>query len=158
MEDYTPISGKTYSLFGENSTTQPFYQVIRALTDEMLAWYPGNEMEFLEYIHSVSRDRRLLRRSSRSLIGTAGRSPNTSKLSYILKRTQEDLSVFLEDVEQHIGSVPLRKRLSDKSLLTIREQYYLYMIEFELVNRMYSGRFREADVLCYYLSLDPPSF
>ena len=56
MEDYTPISGKTYSLFGENSTTQPFYRTIRAHKDEMLEWYPVNDMEILEYINKEKRD------------------------------------------------------------------------------------------------------
>ena len=152
MEDYIPISGKTYSLFGKNSTTQPFYQAVQALTSELLLWYPGTQELFLEFIQLKSRNRRNLRRSSRS-ISNSSRSiswnekipEDSSELSYILNRSHNDLSVFLGDVEQHNKLVSIRKRLNDRSILTIREQYYLYMIEFELVNRIYSGRFRDAD-------------
>jgi hypothetical protein len=145
LEDYAPISGKTYSLFGENSTTQPFYQAIQELVSELLGWYHGNENEFLEYIKSVSHDRRTLSRTSKNRIRGAGKYPITSDLSYIIDQAQEILSEFLGDVENHLRSVPFRKRFSDNSLLTNREQYYLYMIEFELVNRIYSESYRDAD-------------
>jgi hypothetical protein len=145
LEDYIPISGKTYSLFGKNSTTQPFYQAVQALTSELLLWYPGNENDFLEYIKSVSHDRRALSRTSKNRIRGAKKHLITSNLSYTLDQAQEILSVFMGDVGNHIRSVPFRKRFSDNSLLTTREQYYLYMIEFELVNRICLKKFRDAD-------------
>ena len=83
--------------------------------------------------------------SSRSISWKEKIPGDPSELSYILNRLHNDLSVFLGDVEQHNRMVSLRKRLDDRSILTTREQYYLYMIEFELVNKIYSGKFRDAD-------------
>ena len=134
LKEYAPVYGKTYSLFGESTSTKPFYDTIFTLTNELLAWYPGNEEDLLKYIQSSGRNRRNLSR-------VAGKPAIASELAYILNRAHEDLSVYLRDVEQHIRSVPFHKHLNDRSILTTREQYYLYMIEFELINRINLSEF-----------------
>ncbi|MFC2116105.1 DUF116 domain-containing protein [Bacteroidota bacterium] len=138
MKDYRPISGKTYSLFGRNHCTQGFYHTISALADEVLDRFSYSEMQLLEYIQLESRDRRSLKRS-------AGQKKENSKLAYLLDRGNELLSEYTGNIEQHIRSVPLRKHFTDRELLSNREQYYLYMIEFELVNRQYRQDFMKTN-------------
>ena len=62
-------------------------------------------------------------------------------LASILHQAGESLSGYITGLEDHLRSAPLYKHVTDRSLLSSREQYYLYMIEFELVNRMNRKRF-----------------
>jgi hypothetical protein len=36
MDNYGPITGKTYTLFGKNQETQPYYLKIKDLTNKIL--------------------------------------------------------------------------------------------------------------------------
>jgi len=138
LEDYTPIIGKTYSLFGNNHSTSKFYLQVAELADEMLESFNNPEKILLEYIRSVSRNRKRLRKITRQ-------SPGGSKLAFLLNRTHEVLYEFTGNIDQHIRSVAIRKHITDKDLLTSREQYYLYMLEFELINRLNIKEFNMAD-------------
>lgn len=137
MDESTPISGKTYSLFGEGCATRSFYERVGGLADELLERFEGPEEKLLEYLQSVGGNRKKLRK-------TASGKPDASPLAYILYRGRQDLSQYLGEVERHTRSVGPYRRLTDKPLLTSREQYYLYMLEFELVNRMHLGKFGKA--------------
>jgi len=137
LEDYSPIIGKTYSLFGNSHSTSKFYLQIAALANEMLESFNESEKHLLEYIRSVSNNRRRLRKS-------AGQSPGASKLAFLLNRTHEVLYEFTGNIDQHIRSVSVRKHITDKDLLTSREQYYLYMLEFEIVNRLNREEFNST--------------
>ena len=137
MEDYAPIIGKTYSLFGNGNSTSKFYQELAAMTDEMLEHFNESEKDLLEYIRSVSSKRRRLRISTRQ-------SPGASKLAFLLNQTHEVLHDFTGNIDQHIRSVSVRKHITDKDLLTSREQYFLYMLEFELVNRLNRELFKKT--------------
>ncbi len=138
MQDYTPIYGKTYSLFGEGSTTGPFYRDLSSLTDELLGQYEQSEKRLLESVQSSSRNRRGLRRSR-----TIGR--DSSADGHLLTRVHEVLSIYIGEVEKHVRSLGLYRYISDRDLFTSREQYYLYMIEFELLNRMHIQAFRKSN-------------
>ena len=144
MEDYAPIIGKTYSLFGNGHSTNTFYLQVAGLVDEMLESFNNSEKILLEYIRTVSSNRRRLRKS-------AGQSPGASKLAFLLNRTHEVLYEFTGNIDQHIRSVSLRKHITDRDLLTSREQYYLYMLEFELINRI-SRILKENGINPYILS------
>ena len=138
MEDYIPLYGKTYSLFGQDTRTEPFYRKIPALTDEILAQLSIPEIQALEYIQSLSRNRRKLK--------TAGKkSAGYSALTDLMHSMDGELADYTPGVEQHLKEVSLHKYITDKELLTSREQYYLYMIEFELVNRIHRERFMNAN-------------
>jgi hypothetical protein len=96
------------------------------------------EGQLLEFIQSAGKDTKSLRRSGKQEAGS-------SRLAYVLNRGREVLSEYLGDVGGHIRSVSLHRRLTDRPVLTSREQYYLYMMEFELVNRVHIDRFRKAN-------------
>lgn len=137
MEEYKPIYGKTYSLFGKDANTEPFYRKIPALTDEILSQLSLPENRALEYIQSVSRKQRKLKR-------TAGKSAGYSSISDMLHLLDKELAEYLPGLQKHLREVSPHKLFTDKELLTSREQYYLYMVEFELVNRVHREKFVEA--------------
>jgi len=99
----------------------------------------------LDLIRNASRKRNKLRRSATD-------QAEQSELALILNRGKEVLSAYLGEVEKHLRSVSLSKHFRDRELLTTREQYYLYMIEFELVNRLHLEYFRKAS---YKIALLP---
>ena len=137
MSESKPIQGKTYSLYGKGSSTLEFYADISRLTDELLSTFDSPERVLLDLVRKASRKRIKLRRSIR-------RQPEQSELAYILKRAKGVMSDYLGEVEKHNKSVSLRRHLSDPDLLTPREHYYLYMIEYELVNRLHLETFKKA--------------
>ncbi|MCK4854723.1 MAG: hypothetical protein KAT31_10685, partial [Bacteroidales bacterium] len=85
MEDYKPIYGKTYSLFGQDTNTDPFYRKITALTDDILAQLSIPETQALEYIQSLSRNKRKLKIA-------AAKSPGYSTLTDMLHRVDRELA------------------------------------------------------------------
>jgi hypothetical protein len=138
LEEYIPLFGKTYSLFGQDTNTEPFYRRISALTDEILAQLSIPETQALEYIQSLSRNKRKLKISA---VKSAGYSPLTD----MLHRIDRELAEYTPGLQQHLKEVPFHKYISDKELLNSREQYYLNMIEFGLVNRIHKKRFLESN-------------
>lgn len=144
MEEYKPIVGKTYSLFGQDTTTGPFFRKISALTNEVLARLSIPEDKALGYIQALSRNKRKLRLTAAK--------PGRAVPSNMLHRIDAVLSTFTPGIEQHLKQVSLHKYISDKELFTSREQYYLYLIEFELVNRIHRERFLAAS---YRIALLP---
>ena len=104
----------------------------------MLERFSETEEQFLEFIQSASMNKKSLRRSAKL-------EADSSRLTYILHRGKEALSEYLGDIERHIRSVSIYRHLTDRPVLTSREQYYLYMMEFELVNRVHISKFRNAN-------------
>ena len=121
---YSPVAGKTYSLFGHSTSTDEYYNLIRKLVDECLQKYPDKE-EFLRKLRRTSARKRLLRRAR----GGGG----DSNLACLLGRISPVLSEYTPFVKQHLDDLPLLK-LWDRRLRTTEEQYHLYMLEIELVN------------------------
>jgi hypothetical protein len=137
LEEYTPIYGKTYSLFGQDANTASFYKKIPALTDEVLARLSLTENQALEHLQSLSGKQRKLKRA-------AGKPAGYSILTGILHLLDQELAEYLTGLRQHLKEVSPHKLFTDKELFTSREQYYLYMVEFELVNRVHRDKFLEA--------------
>ena len=129
MEDYTPISGRTYSLFGGEEDTREFYGRLGGLLDELLPLFNGVQERFLKYIRQEGRDQKNLRRIS-------GGGKGDPEISLILRRGNAVLSEYLGDIEGFIRTVGPYRRIRDRELLTGREQYILLMLEIELLNRM----------------------
>ncbi len=138
LEDYKPIFGKTYSLFGQATTTEPFYRKIKALTDEILSLLALPEAQALVYIQSISRNKRKLKTA-------AAKPAGYSTLTDMLHRVDRGLAEYVPGLQQHLREVPIHKHITDKELLNSKEQYFLYMVEFELVNRIHKKRFLDAD-------------
>jgi hypothetical protein len=123
---YSPLPGKTYSLFGRGSSTEGYYSLIQQLADECLRKYPDKEA-LLEKLRRASARKRPLRRAR-----GGGGDPD---LAFLLGRISPALSEYTPFVQQHLDDLPVLK-LWDRRLRTIEEQYHLYMLEIELVNRI----------------------
>jgi len=134
MHVYKPISGKTFGLFGEESSTQPYFSRVRSITDELLQHYSFSESQLLEYIQNASRMK--LRYSRRRITGQINR---------LLNRLHDSLSIYTPGADDHLRSTPVYKYVTDKAIATSRSQYHLYMIEFELVNRIHKESFQATN-------------
>jgi hypothetical protein len=131
---YRPVQGKTYSLFGEGGDSERYFAEIKRLADLFLQRYPDKN--------------RLLR-----LIQKAGKQPflpglriskaDRETLLIIKEALRQSLSVYTREVAHHLKTLPLAKRV-DETLTTTEEQYHLYMLEIELVNRIYKEEFKRA--------------
>jgi hypothetical protein len=61
----------------------------------------------------------------------------------IFNTIRESLSAYTTGSQEHLKKLSLRKRFDD--ILTTREaQYHLYMLEIELINRIYRDEFRRS--------------
>ena len=58
--NFFPISGKTYSLFGESGSTAGYYETIRMLADKVLTLIP-NIRDLIEAIRKFSLKKRVLK-------------------------------------------------------------------------------------------------
>jgi len=129
------LKGKTYSLYGPYTDTDQYYSVIRNLTNLFLERCP-DEKELLIHIQKAGSDNSFINRIKR------GRA-NKSLISFIRDKLKESLSVYTTGVKEHLKTLPLSKRF-DEILRTKEFQYHLYMIEIELVNRIYKEPFKHS--------------
>jgi len=144
MKDYEPVSGKTYTLFGETDSTDQYYAAIRQLTDDLLQECKLDETQLLNYIKVFSEKKQLLRK-------VAGKKKEISLLSGILSAASGVLDPYIPDIENQLKSYPAYKILTDRRLLASREQYYLYIIEIELNNRLHRRQFLELNYKIAFL-------
>ena len=66
------------------------------------------------------------------------------ELFEILSSLKSFFSVYITDLENHLASLSFRNRLN-KVLAASEHQYYLYMLEIELVNRIYREEFIRSE-------------
>jgi len=132
---YVPVAGKTYSLFGSDLSTEPYYDRVRRLADELLRSVPGEE-SLLALIRKAGGRERLLARVARREDG--------SVRSSILRLLGNALSQYTTNVRTHLKGLSIRS-VTDRRLRTTEEQYHLHMLEIELVNRVHRDRFRQCD-------------
>jgi hypothetical protein len=64
-------------------------------------------------------------------------------LQFVKETLRQSLSIYTRKVSDHLQNLPRAKRL-DETLATTEEQYHLYMLEIELVNRIYREEFKRA--------------
>ncbi len=133
--EYSPINGKTYSLFGKSDSTSGYYETIRLLADKILALYPGSP-DLINNISKFSSHKRILKKSL-ALKGKA------TPMESILNLIDPHLKQYTENTEGHLRTLPLSK-FWDRRLATTREQYHLYMLEIELTNRLNITEFISA--------------
>jgi len=129
------LQGKTYSLYGRDADTDRYYSVIRRLTDLFLSRF-GDAKELLNLIQRTGSDSSFLSKIKRA-------RANTSRISFIKKTLMEALSVYTTGVKPHLRTLPLSQRF-DSIIRTKEFQYHLYMIEIELVNRIYREAFKRS--------------
>src|SRR5512136_835643 len=131
---YNPIPGETYSLFGRSPSTEEYYDLIRELADDILQKYPGGEA-LLKRIRKASSKKELLRR--------ARQGSGDSDMVFILGRISPLLSHYTVFVKKHLEELPILK-FWDRRLRTTEEQYHLYMLGIELLNRINYDSFMEC--------------
>lgn len=134
--DYSPVYGKTYSLFGKSGSTREYYETIRMLADKILAKNPDIR-ELVENLNQFSSKKRALR----NILKNKGYD---NDMSIILNLIDPYLKKYTENTEEHLRTLPVSK-LWDRRLATSREQYHLYMLEIELTNRLFEADFKRAD-------------
>jgi hypothetical protein len=130
------VKGKTYSLYGGGDDTEHYYSIIHTLTDRLLERCPDKQ-KLLEHIQTAGSDRSLIKKLTSKKI-------DKTLTSYIEQTVTKPLAVYTTAVKQHLKTLPLSRKF-DNVLKTKEYLYHLYMIEIELVNRIYRKAFRESD-------------
>ena len=129
------MQGKTYSLFaGGGGDSEGYYTEIKRLAELFLTRTP-DASRLLSLVQQAGKNP-LLRG-----LGISGADRQT--LQYIRETLRQSLSSYTREVFKHLRSLPLARR-TDTTLTTTEEQYHLYMLEIELVNRIYRERFKAA--------------
>lgn len=132
---YRAYQGKTYTLFGNNSGTEGYYSTIKELTDFLLKKCP-DEKRLLSQIQKAGNSSLFKRQSARDI--------DHSLISSIKITLRDSLSVYTREVKRHLKNLPLTKRF-DETLGTKEAEYHLYMLEIELVNRIYKEQFKSSE-------------
>jgi hypothetical protein len=138
----TPLIGKTFTLYGKNKSSDNYYLKIKELTDSFIS-KNGNIKELLDLIRPASNKRRLLKKLAKQTDGN-------DRLSIILHALKNSLSEHTTPLESHLKGLSIMQRF-DKTISMIEEQYFLYMLERELVNRMNIRSFKKSEVKLGFL-------
>ena len=136
------IIGKTYSLYAGNTDTDEFYSVLTDLTDSLLL-HSNSEEETISLIRKYSSKKRTLKAEKKKAI-------TDSIIAKILNESEAKLSKYFTDIDGHLKNLTLAEKC-DSTLTTSREQYLLYMLEIELVNRFNKERFNSAEAKYVFL-------
>jgi hypothetical protein len=131
---YTPVQGKTYSLFAKGDDPERYYAEIKRLADVFLQRCP-DEKRLLALIQKLE--------NRPSLLGLKTPGADRKTLQLIRETLRQSLSIYTQNVSNHLRSLPPEKK-SDPTLTTPEEQYHLYMLEIELVNRIYREEFKRS--------------
>ena len=129
------IIGKTYSLYGGKDTSDYFYDNIADLTNMILQNFK-NEDALLNFLREISGRKRTLKKESKQ-------NPVRTPLGNILHSAEKTLSKYFTDVDSHLKNLTLSEKC-DSTLTTSREQYLLYMLEIEIVNRINKEKFNSS--------------
>ncbi len=131
---YTPVQGRTYSLFGEDKTAGRYFNTVRAIVTDLRGFCPDEEV-LLMHIYKAG-GRRFGRKK--------GPSPDPSLIARIRETLRDRLSPCTTGVEEHIRTLSLSQGL-DPVFRTKEEHYHLFMVEIELVNHIYKEAFSKSE-------------
>jgi hypothetical protein len=132
---YTPVQGKTYSLFAEGDDSEHYFSEIKRLADVFLQRVP-DERRLLGLIQKVG--------ARPFLLGLKTTGADRKTLKFVRETLRQSLSTYTKNVTDHLKTLPLEKRI-DSTLATTEEKYHLYMLEIELVNRIYRAEFKSSE-------------
>ncbi len=130
------FKGKTYSLFGNGAGTEKYYSTVKNLADLFLQRCPDAKRLLLQVRRAGEKEPLFKKR------GKGDADP--SLISFIKNSLGNALPEYTTGVARHLRELPPSKRFDD-TLTTKEEQYHLFMIEIELVNRIYREAFRKSD-------------
>ena len=132
---YTPVQGKTYSLFAEGDDSEHYYAEIKRLADVFLQRCP-DPTRLLGLIQKVG--------ERPSFLGWKTTVADRKTLQLVRETLRQSLSIYTQNVSNHLKTLPIAKR-TDTTLATTEEKYHLYMLEIELVNRIYREEFKRSE-------------
>lgn len=130
------IQGKTYSLYGPADTSDEYYSLIRTIADDYLPRF-SSITQAIQELRSLSKSRSRLKKISQQEF-------KETQPEYIVKLLAGKLHAFTRETASHLRTLPFYKKFWDRRLGTTEEQYHLYMLEIELVNRCHKSRFRQC--------------
>ena len=130
------IIGKTYSLYAGNADTDEFYSVLSDLADSLQIQTKSCE-EMISIIRKYSSKRRVLKAEKKKEV-------SNSLIAKILNQAEIRLAKYFTELDFHLKNLSLADKC-DSTLTTSREQYLLYMLEIELVNRINKEKFKSAE-------------
>ena len=130
------IIGKTYSLYGERDTSDIFYDNLNDTTNLILQNF-NNESALLSLLREISNKKRSLRKEIKQ-------NPVKTPIGDVLHLVEDSFSKYFTDLDSHLKNLTLSEKC-DSTLTTSREQYLLYMIEIELVNRLNKDKFNTSE-------------
>jgi hypothetical protein len=137
-----PLKGKTYSLYGNNSSTDEYYKNISQLSDEFVRRF-GSEKILFDSIKKLLNKKQLGRKYFQ----------NGSSFELIRNMTGQAsslLSVYTTEVNNHLKTLLYSKKI--KKIFTLSEQqYHFYMIFIELVNRINIKSFKSCEYKIAFL-------
>ena len=131
LSKYTPVQGKTYSLFAEGVDSEGYYAEIKRLANVFLQRCP-DEKRLLAMIQKEGKRSLLL--------GSKITGADRKILQFVKETLRQSLCIYTKNVSNHLKSLPFAKRM-DSTLATKEGKYHLYMLEIELVNRIYREEF-----------------
>jgi hypothetical protein len=131
----TPLQGKTFSLYGDTSDTTNYYSRIRVVADLCLGKCPDIRQLIFE-VQKAGKKRRFLKRQLR-------KTGDLSLIPFIVQTSRDLLAEFTTAVRSHLQDLSIFKRW-DSVLITTEEQYHLFMLEIELVNRAHAEKFKQV--------------
>jgi hypothetical protein len=132
---YTPVQGKTYSLFAEGEDSEHYFSEIKRLADVLLQRIP-DEKRLLGLIQKMG--------ARPFLLGLKTTGADRKILKFVRATLRQLLSIYTQNVSSHLKTLPIEKMI-DSTLATTEEKYHLYMLEIELVNRIYRGEFKRSE-------------
>jgi hypothetical protein len=131
-----PLQGRTFSLHGDSQNSDGYYTTIADLADAFLKEVPDRRL-LLTKIQTLSKSRRRLKK----LVSDGG---DGSLDGFLVNTLGSKLSPYTRGVQAHLRGLSGFARL-DRTLTTSEEQYHLYMLEIELVNRLFADGFKASE-------------
>jgi hypothetical protein len=135
-----PLEGKTYSLRLQEPNSDLYYQEIAELADTLLNQTP-DARALLVHLQKLTKGRRALRKFARE--GPV--SPEGRLVNLLSKQ----LAAYTPGTQAHLRRLGPFDRWG--TLATSEEQYYLYMLEIEIINRLNAHQFRAASAKVAFL-------
>jgi len=140
--DEEKIIGKTYSLYGRDDSTDLFYEELNNFVKTILNQF-NHDTKLLEFIRKNSLHKRRLKKVIKTML-------ENSFLREILIGAESIFSKYFTGIDLYLKNLPLSKKCGS-TLNTSREQYLLYMIEIELVNRLNKESFNLSETKYAFL-------
>jgi len=113
-----PIYGKTYSLYGQSNSSDNYFKVIKQLADLCLQKFPGYDEKQL--LSQLKKEKKIIKKTLKTPLGTYTKGAKN----------------------------PLKRLFPwgwyDSTLRSTEAQYHLYMLQIEMVNRVYKDAFKNS--------------